>query len=66
MFFSIHNDNIIALLCQAVLKEGERDGASSIELVSCTLTLFYDYWSMNEVIIPTPLQVPVFASSKAI
>ncbi|KAI6690434.1 hypothetical protein NL676_027262 [Syzygium grande] len=46
---------------KAVLKEGERDGASSFELVSCTLTLFYDYWSMNEILealLPKGMIVP--------
>lgn len=46
---------------KAVFKEGERDGTSSIELVSCILTLFYDYWSMNEILealLPKGMIVP--------
>ncbi|XP_030549803.2 tRNA (guanine(37)-N1)-methyltransferase 1 [Rhodamnia argentea] len=46
---------------KAVLKEGQRDGTSSVELVSCTLTLFYDYWSMNEILealLPKGMIVP--------
>lgn len=44
-----------------MFKEGERDGTSSIELVSCILTLFYDYWSMNEILealLPKGMIVP--------
>lgn len=36
--------------------ETNKDGSSSYELVQCQLTLFYNYWPMNEVTLP--LQIP--------
>ncbi|XP_073050422.1 tRNA (guanine(37)-N(1))-methyltransferase 1-like isoform X2 [Primulina eburnea] len=37
---------------KTVLKEHDVDGmTSAFELVKCKLTLFYDYWQMNEVIL---------------
>ncbi|XP_075521797.1 tRNA (guanine(37)-N(1))-methyltransferase 1 isoform X2 [Primulina tabacum] len=37
---------------KAVLKEHDVDGTTpAFELVKCKLTLFYDYWQMNEVIL---------------
>ncbi|XWS27938.1 hypothetical protein CRYUN_Cryun25bG0023400 [Craigia yunnanensis] len=36
---------------KAVLVEETREnGASTVELVRCKLTLFYDYWQMNEIL----------------
>ncbi|OMO80445.1 hypothetical protein CCACVL1_12950 [Corchorus capsularis] len=49
-----HSDKGLEELPQAIkavlLEETREDGSSTIELVRCKLTLFYDYWPMNEVL----------------
>lgn len=36
--------------------EAKQCGSSAYELVQCQLTLFYDYWPMNEVTLPLQIQ----------
>ncbi|OMP04614.1 tRNA transferase Trm5/Tyw2 [Corchorus olitorius] len=49
-----HSDKGLEELPQAIkavlLEETREDGSSTIELVRCKLTLFYDYWPMNEIL----------------
>ena len=42
--------NIFILFLQAALEEAMKENSTStFELVRCKLTLFYDYWQMDEV-----------------
>lgn len=51
--------NILHPILQALLKSKMGNTASTIELVRCKLTLFYNYWQMNEV-----FNIPLFAPCK--